>query len=416
VVAKEWVGEVNAKGANGQALLDDAKALIRSTAADRRPAGTGFAARSRCYPDGVVYGVCMNDSRPIAPPAAPVIVAADALVAWGTRVFEALGCATGEAGRIARGLVQANLYGHDSHGIGLVPQYVENVRGGHALPNRELRVVNDTGTLVTLDGGKGFGQAIGEKAMAIAIERARSTAARSSASPTRTISAASGSGASSAPPPAWCRCTSSTCARGRWSRRGAAPTRACRPIRSASRCRTAPHPDRARLRDRVGRARQDARRGRRGPRDGRGLAARRRGPADDDPRVLWHKPYGAILPFGEHKGWALSMMCEIVGGALSGGGVQDGGTAHPMLNNMTTFVADPSQLGTADTLPREIAALAAVGARLARGRRGGRADLAAGEPERRVAATRGRDGIPLPARTHEQLAAAAASVGVGAPR
>jgi hypothetical protein len=77
-----------------------------------------------------------------------------------------------------------------------------------------------------------------------------------------------------------------------------------------------------------------------------------------DPRVLWHKPYGAILPFGEHKGWALSMMCEIVGGALSGGGVQDGGTAHPMLNNMTTFVADPSQIGTADALPSEIAALA----------------------------------------------------------
>jgi len=28
-VAKEWVGEVSAKGANGQALLDDAKALIK---------------------------------------------------------------------------------------------------------------------------------------------------------------------------------------------------------------------------------------------------------------------------------------------------------------------------------------------------------------------------------------------------
>src|SRR5204863_31617 len=61
----------------------------------------------------------------------------------------------------------------DSHGIGLVPQYVENVRGGHAIPNRELRIVRDAGALVALDGGKGFGQAIGEKAMALAIERAR---------------------------------------------------------------------------------------------------------------------------------------------------------------------------------------------------------------------------------------------------
>ena len=39
-----------------------------------------------------------------------------------------------------------------------------------------------------------------------------------------------------------------------------------------------------------------------------------------------------------------------------------------------------------------------------------------GEPERRIAARRGRDGIPLPARTHEQLAAVAAGVGVGPPR
>jgi TRAP-type C4-dicarboxylate transport system substrate-binding protein len=28
-VAKEWIGDVGAKGANGQQLLDDAKALIR---------------------------------------------------------------------------------------------------------------------------------------------------------------------------------------------------------------------------------------------------------------------------------------------------------------------------------------------------------------------------------------------------
>ncbi|MFI4925332.1 MAG: Ldh family oxidoreductase [Vicinamibacteria bacterium] len=135
-----------------------------------------------------------------------------------------------------------------------------------------------------------------------------------------------------------------------------------------------------------------------------------------DPRVLWHKPYGAILPFGEHKGWALSMMCEIVGGALSGGGVQDGGTAHPMLNNMTTFVADPAQLGTAESLPREIAVLAAW-VRASPAAEGAAEPISLpGEPERRVAAKRGRDGIPLPARTHEQLAAAAASVGVGAPR
>jgi uncharacterized oxidoreductase len=87
-----------------------------------------------------------------------------------------------------------------------------------------------------------------------------------------------------------------------------------------------------------------------------------------------------------------------------------------MLNNMTTFVADPAQLGTAESLPREIAVLAAW-VRASPAAEGAAEPISLpGEPERRVAAKRGRDGIPLPARTHEQLAAAAASVGVDAPR
>jgi len=358
----------------------------------------------------------MNESRPLAPPAGTVVVAADALIAWGTRVFEALGCATGEAGRIARGLVQANLYGHDSHGIGLVPQYVENVRGGHALPNRELRVVNDTGTLVTLDGGKGFGQAIGEKAMAIAIERARTHGCA-------VVGLAN---------------THHLGRIGQWGEQCAAAGMVSvhfvnvrsRPLVAPwggtdARVSTnpfcvavphSPHPivlDYATASVALGKTRVAVDEGRAMD---EGLLIDDAGRPTTDPRVLWHKPYGAILPFGEHKGWALSMMCEIVGGALSGGHVQDGGTAHPMLNNMTTFVADPSQMGTADTLPREIAALAAW-VRASPAAEGAAEPISLpGEPERRLAATRGRDGIPLPARTHEQLAAAAASVGVGAPR
>jgi uncharacterized oxidoreductase len=358
----------------------------------------------------------MNESRPLAPPAGTVVVAADALIAWGARVFEALGCAGGEAGRIARGLVKANLYGHDSHGIGLVPQYVENVRGGHALPNRELRVVRDAGALVALDGGKGFGQAIGEKAMAFAIERAREHGCA-------VVGLAN---------------THHLGRIGQWGEQCAGAGMVSvhfvnvrsRPLVAPwggtdARVSTnpfcvavphAPHPivlDFATASVALGKTRVAVDEGRAMD---EGLLIDDAGRPTTDPRVLWHKPYGAILPFGEHKGWALSMMCEIVGGALSGGGVQDGGTAHPMLNNMTTFVADPAQLGTAESLPREIAVLAAW-VRASPAAEGAAEPISLpGEPERRVAAKRGRDGIPLPARTHEQLAAAAASVGVGAPR
>jgi LDH2 family malate/lactate/ureidoglycolate dehydrogenase len=43
-----------------------------------------------------------------------------------------------------------------------------------------------------------------------------------------------------------------------------------------------------------------------------------------DPAVMWREPIGAMLPFAQHKGCALAIMCEILGGALSGGQVQDG--------------------------------------------------------------------------------------------
>jgi uncharacterized oxidoreductase len=77
-----------------------------------------------------------------------------------------------EASQVARAWCSRTA-GHDSHGIGLVPQYVANVAAGHAVPGRKLRIVNDAASLVTLDGGKGFGQVMGEAAMDVAIERAR---------------------------------------------------------------------------------------------------------------------------------------------------------------------------------------------------------------------------------------------------
>jgi uncharacterized oxidoreductase len=85
-----------------------------------------------------------------------------------------------------------------------------------------------------------------------------------------------------------------------------------------------------------------------------------------------------------------------------------------MLNNMTTFIADPARLETAQALPRQIETLAAwVRASPAAG--GAAPITLPGEPERRVARARERDGVPLPPRTYAQLVAVGASLGVGAP-
>ena len=87
----------------------------------------------------------------------------------------------------------------------------------------------------------------------------------------------------------------------------------------------------ARLRDQHGRAGQGARRARCRRADGGRPAARRGGPADDRPAPsMFEDPPGALLPFAQHKGFALAVMCELLGGALSGGRVQDHAAVDPI--------------------------------------------------------------------------------------
>ena len=366
----------------------------------------------------------MNDSVPLAaprsaphdtsPPAGVVSIAPEALVAWAIDVFVALGCAPREAGQVARGLVQANLYGHDSHGIGLVPQYVENVRGGHAVPGREPSVVVDAGAVVALDGEKGFGQAIGERAMAVAIERARAHGcAVVGLSNTHHLGRIGQWGEQCAHAGLVSLHFVNVRSRPLVAPWGGTDARvSTNPFCVA--VPNAPHPvvlDYATAAVALGKTRVAVDEGR-AMHDGLLLDAA--GAPTTDPRVMWEPPYGAILPFGGHKGWALSLMCEIVGGALSGGHAQDGGTRHPMLNNMTTFVVDPARLGTADALPHEIANLAAW-VRASPPAPGAEPVSLPGEPERRMAAQR-RSALPLPPRTHAQLVAVAASLGLRAPQ
>src|SRR3546814_16545715 len=40
----------------------------------------------------------------------------------------------------------------------------------------------------------------------------------------------------------------------------------------------------------------------------------------DDPKVIFEEPYGAMLSFGQHKGYGLAMICEILAAGLTGGG------------------------------------------------------------------------------------------------
>ncbi|MDB5306838.1 MAG: ybiC [Gemmataceae bacterium] len=73
-------------------------------------------------------------------------------------LFEAAGVPAEDATVVARSLVDANLCGHDSHGVMRVPQYVEFIRTGTYKSGVPLTVLSETPAAVAADGNWGLGQ------------------------------------------------------------------------------------------------------------------------------------------------------------------------------------------------------------------------------------------------------------------
>ena len=76
------------------------------------------------------------------------------------RILVAAGSSAQEAEKVASNLVMANLSGHDSHGVGMLPRYVDAVLEGGLTPNAQVKTVLDAGALLSLNGQRGYGQVI----------------------------------------------------------------------------------------------------------------------------------------------------------------------------------------------------------------------------------------------------------------
>lgn len=72
-------------------------------------------------------------------------------------VLSVFGCSTAEAQIVASHLVDANLTGHDSHGIGMLPLYGEQILGGNLIPDQTPLLNQPEGATVTVDARRGFG-------------------------------------------------------------------------------------------------------------------------------------------------------------------------------------------------------------------------------------------------------------------
>jgi len=355
----------------------------------------------------------MASAPPTTPAPADMRVDAMRLRDGGSRLFAAAGCDDEEARIIASSLVQSNLYGHDSHGIALAPIYVGNIAKGLAVPGRKLAVVTDSGSIIGVDGQKGFGQAIGREAMALAIGRARELGCCIVGVSNSHHLARIGQWAE--------QCAEAGMASihfvnvlttplvAPWG--GTDARLATNPF-----CVGVPHAPHALVLDyatsavALGKARVAVDAGLRLP-PGRLVDAE--GRATDDPAVMFGSPIGALLPFGEHKGFALAVMCELLGGALSGGKVLDHRPVpSPMINNMLSIVFVPDRLCGREAFARQVEALATWLRASPPSRPGARVQLP-GEPERATAAERGARGIPMPAPTRTILAACGARLGLG---
>src|SRR5260221_211065 len=92
---------------------------------------------------------------------------------FANRIVAAGGSTPAEAAIVAEHLVEANLRGHDSHGVGMLVAYVRDFEAGTLKVNQKPEIVSDTGTISVWDAHAGYGQTIARQAVEWAIGAAQ---------------------------------------------------------------------------------------------------------------------------------------------------------------------------------------------------------------------------------------------------
>jgi LDH2 family malate/lactate/ureidoglycolate dehydrogenase len=69
------------------------------------------------------------------------------LLAFANRIVTAGGSSPAEAAIVAEHLVEANLRGHDSHGVGMLVAYVRDLEAGTLKVNQTPEIVSNTGSI-----------------------------------------------------------------------------------------------------------------------------------------------------------------------------------------------------------------------------------------------------------------------------
>lgn len=344
---------------------------------------------------------------------------AEPLQALVTRVLVASGSSKTEAQTVAANLVLANLSGHDSHGVGMLPRYVDAVLEGGLVPNVSAKTTVDIGSMLALDGQRGYGQVVGEQAMLLGIERARqhgncimtlaNTHHLGRIGHFAEMAVAQGLVALhfvnvlSRPIVApW---------GGADGRFGTNPCCIGIPLHGRAPFLL----DFATSRVAQGKMRVAHNKG---VQVAPGTLIDEHGHPTTNPGVVVvpqsNGLFGALMTFGEYKGYGMAVACELLGGALTGSGTWHRETdpaVRAVVNGMLTILIDPEKLGTRASFEAEAAAFVDW---LKAGPVGPGFDAVriAGDPERAARAQRALEGISVDAQTWQEMVEAGRKVGV----
>jgi uncharacterized oxidoreductase len=344
---------------------------------------------------------------------------ATGLRAVAATILGAAGAGRAEAVLVAEHLVGANLRGHDSHGIGMLPRYVGDMRSGRMSPNAPLRLLEDGGSFMRFSGDMGFGQRVGSDLVERLIARARTSGAvvatlrdsyhlgRIGAYAEQAIEAGLVSihfvNVTGHPPAV--------------APFGGIETRFLTNPICIGFPGTATQPpfvaDFATSAVALGKVRVAYNEGRE---LAVGLAIDAHGnPTTDAGAVVTTggAAIGALLPFGGHKGYCLMLAAELLAGVLAGGGTgrPERQGQHTIVNSMLSVVIDPARLAGEDWLADEVNGFLAY-VRSCRPADAAAPVLVPGDPERAMAARRLSRGIPVDATTWRELVATGESVGL----
>ena len=90
-------------------------------------------------------------------------------------VFEKLKVPAAEAEIVTRSMIDANRVGHDSHGVIHLPKYVRELEAGLIQPDAPTETLHESASIAVLDGNWGLGPVVATRAVELAIQKAKQT-------------------------------------------------------------------------------------------------------------------------------------------------------------------------------------------------------------------------------------------------